>query len=112
MSRPRRIGSTRGLDMDPRRFYPGRDYSEAIEACGAVPVHLSLIPKIEYISAAMADLDGILLPGSNTDIDPHYYGEEPRRELGTVIPEKDETDFIVIAEAEKQKLPVLGICFC
>jgi len=97
--------------METRRFYLGRDYSEAIEACGAVPVHLSLIPKIEYISAAMADLDGILLPGSNTDIDPHYYGEEPHRELGTVIPEKDETDLIVIAEAERQKLPVLGICF-
>src|SRR5436305_14850644 len=111
MSRPCRIGITMRLELETRRFYLGRDYSEAVQACGAVPVHLSLIPKIDYISTAMANLDGILLPGSNTDVDPHYYGEEPHHELGTVITEKDETDLMVIAEAERHNLPILGICF-
>ena len=105
------IGITMRLEMPTSRFYLGRDYSEAVEACGGVPLHLSLIPNAEYIAAALAGMDGILLPGSNTDVDPHYYGEEPHHKLGTVIPEKDETDRLVIAEAERLNLPVLAICF-
>ena len=77
MAKRPRIGITMRLEIETRRFYLGRDYSEAVEAAGGVPVHLSLIPKEEYIAAVMDGLDGILLPGSNTDVDPHYYGEEP-----------------------------------
>jgi len=110
VKRPR-IGITMRLELSTSRFYLGRDYSEAVETAGGIPVHISLIPKPEYIAEVMADLDGILLPGSNTDVDPHYYGEEPHHRLGTVIPEKDETDFLVLTEAERLKLPVLAICF-
>lgn len=106
-----KIGITMRLEMETRRFYLGRDYSEAIEACGGVPVHLSLIPKQGYIAEALNGLDGILLPGSNTDTDPAYYGEEPHPKLGTVIPEKDETDRMVLDGAERLNLPLLGICF-
>jgi putative glutamine amidotransferase len=106
-----RIGLTMRLELETRRFYLGRDYSEALEASGAVPVHLSLIPKAEYIAGALSGLDGILLPGSDTDIDPLYYSEDPHPQLGKVIPEKDETDLLVLAEAEKLGLPVLAICF-
>jgi putative glutamine amidotransferase len=99
------------LELQTHRFYLGRDYSEAVEAAGGVPVHISLIPKREYIAEILADLDGILLPGSNTDVDPHYYGEEPHHRLGPVIPVKDETDMLVLEEAERLNLPVLAICF-
>lgn len=111
MGKRPRIGITMRLEMESRRFYLGRDYSEAVEACGGVPVHLSLIPKPDYIAAALTGLDGILLPGSNTDIDPQHYGEEPHQRLGTVIPEKDETDRLVLDEAERLSLAVFGICF-
>ncbi len=99
------------LELETRRFYLGRDYSEALEASGAVPVHLSLIPKADYIGEALTGLDGILLPGSDTDIDPSYYGEDPHPKLGRVVSEKDETDLLVLAEAEKLGLPVLAICY-
>lgn len=111
MTRRPRIGITMRLELETRRFYLGRDYSEAVEACGGVPVHLSLIPKPDYIAEAMNGLDGILLPGSNTDVDPHYYGEEPHQKLGTVITEKDETDQLVLAESEKRNLPLFAICY-
>lgn len=111
MAKRPRIGITMRLEIETRRFYLGRDYSEAVEIAGGVPLHLSLIPKQEYIAAAMDGLDGILLPGSNTDVDPHYFGEEPNHKLGTVIPEKDETDRLVLAEAERRKMPVLAICY-
>ena len=110
MSKPR-IGITMRLEIDTRRFYLGRDYSEAVEGLGALPFHLSLIPNEEYIAEALKHLDGILLPGSDTDVDPKYFGEEPHPKLKKIIPEKEQTDFLVLAEAEKLKIPLLGICF-
>ena len=110
VKRPK-IGITMRLELDTRRFYLGRDYSEAVERCGGVPLHLSLIPKADYITAALDGLDGILLPGCNTDIDPFYYGEEPHHKLGMVIPEKDQTDQLVLAEVEKRNLPLFAICY-
>ena len=106
-----RIGITMRLEIATDRFYLGRDYSEAIEAFGGIPVHLALIPKPDYIAEALQGLDGILLPGSNTDVDPHYYGEEPHHKLGTVIPEKDETDRLVLEQVESANLPLLAICY-
>lgn len=99
------------LELETRRFYLGRDYSEALEAAGALPAHIPLIPKREYIAAIVEGLDGILLPGCDSDVDPSYYGEDPHPKLGRVVPEKDETDLMVLEEAERLNLPVLAICF-
>jgi putative glutamine amidotransferase len=99
------------LELETRRFYLGRDYSEALEAAGAVPVHIPLIPKPDYISSVLEGLDGILLPGCDSDVDPALYGEEPHPKLGRVVPEKDETDLLVLAGAERLNLPVLAICY-
>jgi Predicted glutamine amidotransferases len=99
------------LELETRRFYLGRDYSEALEGLGAIPFHMSLIPNREYISGCLKNLDGILLPGSDTDVDPHHFGEEPHPNLKKIIPEKDATDLLVLEEAERLAMPVLGICF-
>ena len=99
------------LELQTNRFYLGRDYSEAVEAAGGVPVHISLIPKADYIESVMADIDGLLLPGSDSDVDPARYGHQPHPQLGFVVPEKDETDLLVLAEAEKRRIPVFAICF-
>ena len=99
------------LELETRRFYLGRDYSEAVEAAGGLPVHLPLIPDKEFVRSVVAELDGILLPGCDSDVDPAYYGEDPHPKLGRVIPEKDETDLLVLAEAERLRLPVLAICY-
>ena len=111
MAKRPRIGITTRLEIETRRFYLGRDYSDAVEAQGGVPVLINLIPKEGYINGVLDDLDGILLPGSDSDIDPHYFGEQPHANLGSVVTEKDETDLLVLAEVEKRNLPLLAICF-
>lgn len=106
-----KIGIPMRLELETRRFYLARDYSEALEALGASPVHISLIPKMDYIADVVAGLDGVLLPGSDSDIDPVYYGEDPHPKLGSVVPEKDKTDLLILEEAERLNLPILAICF-
>jgi putative glutamine amidotransferase len=99
------------LELETRRFYLGRDYSEAVEAGGGLPVHIPLIPDEEYIEGLMRDLNGVLLPGADCDVDPAYYAEDPHPKLGKVIPEKDKTDRLVLEQAEHLRLPVLAICY-
>lgn len=111
MNRKPIIGITMRLELETDRFYLGRDYSEALEALGAIPYHISLIPNSDYLSEIVKNVDGILLPGSDTDVDPLIFGEEPRPNLKKIIPEKENTDLLILAEAEKLNKAVLGICF-
>jgi putative glutamine amidotransferase len=106
-----RIGITMRIELETDRFYLSRHYSEAVEAAGATPIHLSLIPNRGYIAAVTDGLDGILLPGSDSDVDPLRYGREPHEALGNVHSIKDETDLLVLEEIERRRLPLLGICF-
>src|SRR5215216_2560811 len=109
-TRPR-IGITMRIEQTTNRFYLGRDYSEAVEAAGGVPLHISLIPNADYIDSVVAHLDGILLPGSDSDVDPLRYGQQPHPLLGTVQTIKDETDLLVIEAAERRGMPLFAICF-
>ena len=106
-----RIGITMRLELETNRFYLARFYSEAVEAAGGLPVHVPLIPRPDFIRQVMAELDGLLLPGSNSDVDPQRYGREPHPQLGEVHPEKDETDLLALREVEKLAMPLFAICF-
>lgn len=105
------IGLTMRLELETNRFYLGRDYSEALEYFGAIPLHIPLIPKRHSISELVKNLDGILLPGSDSDIDPHFYSEDPHPLLKKVVPEKDSTDLMILEAADKLNLPILAICY-
>jgi putative glutamine amidotransferase len=98
-------------ELETERFYLARHYGEAVAAAGGAPVHIPLIPDAGMVAAFVERLDGVLLPGSASDVDPLRYGREPHAKLGTVHPLKDETDLLVLQEAEERRLPLLAICF-
>jgi putative glutamine amidotransferase len=99
------------IDLPTDRFYLSRFYSEAVVAAGGAPVHISLIPQVDYVEAVVEGLDGILLPGSDSDVDPLRYGQQPHPKLGAVHQIKDETDLLIIAASERKRLPIFAICF-
>jgi len=104
------IGITERLNAEDN-FYLRRYYAEAVEAAGGLPIHVPLISNREYLAALCDRLDGLILSGSNSDLDPVFYGEEPHPKLGPVVPERDEVDLMLLELAEARALPVLGICF-
>jgi putative glutamine amidotransferase len=106
-----RIGITMRIELETNRFYLARHYSEAVVAAGGLPVHIPLIPEDNYIHGVMNAIDGLLLPGSDSDMDPLRYGQEPHPRLGAVHPEKDATDLLTLAEAETRAMPIFAICF-
>ncbi len=105
------IGITMRLEIDTNRFYLGRDYSEALAGLGAVPFHMSLIPDPAYIGEVLKLVDGVLLPGSDTDIDPLIYGAEPQPRLKKTVSLKDDTDLLVLEHIERTGMPLLAICY-
>jgi putative glutamine amidotransferase len=98
-------------ELETERFYLARFYGEAVAAAGGLPVHISLIPDAEVVGEIVSSLDGVLLPGSASDVDPLLYGSEPHAKLGPVHPLKDQTDLLVLRELEARRLPLLAICF-
>jgi putative glutamine amidotransferase len=109
-TRPR-IGITMRIELETDRFYLARYYSEAVEAAGGLPVHIPLIPSPDFVKAIVDGLDGLLLPGSDSDMDPQRYGREPHPRLGNVHPIKDETDLLALERVEERGTPLLAICF-
>ena len=105
------IGITMRHELETERFYLARHYGEAVAAAGGVPVHIPLIPDRDLIKAFVEGLDGVLLPGSASDVDPLRYGREPHARLGPVHPLRDETDLLLLKEVEERRLPLLAICF-
>jgi putative glutamine amidotransferase len=111
MERRPRIGIAMRIEHHTDRFYLSRHYSEAVEAAGGAPVHISLVPKAGYIDAVVEGVDGILLPGSDSDIDPLRYGQQPHPNLGSVHAIKDETDLLIIDAVDRKQIPLFAICF-
>lgn len=99
------------IDHPTERFYLARQYSEAVEAAGGAPLHISLIPNAGYVAAVVEGLEGVLLPGSDSDVDPLRYGQQPHPALGSVHTIKDETDLLIIDAAERKQIPLFAICF-
>lgn len=104
------IGITTRLDAQDQ-FYLRRYYGEAVWAAGGAPIYIPLIPEREYLSSLVERMDGLILSGSNSDLDPVTFGEEPHPRLGPVMPERDQTDLLLLELAEHRNLPVLAICY-
>jgi putative glutamine amidotransferase len=85
-------------------------YARAIAEPGGIPILLpSLQERSSILRDAVANIDGLLLPGGR-DMDPKYYNEEPHPKLRLMSKERTESEMVILDEALKQNIPVLGIC--
>jgi putative glutamine amidotransferase len=98
-------------NVDGDDLYLGRDYATALHAAGLDPVYVPLIPDAPYLNRLARSADGILLSGSNSDVDPARYGEPAAPGLGPVQPLRDATDWILMEAARRDALPLLAICY-
>lgn len=85
-------------------------YLNALLAAGALPFPLAhgLADDERSLAQALALLDGILLTGSYSNMEPHHYGETGEEPLND--PGRDSVSLRLIAEARARRLPLLGIC--
>lgn len=81
-----------------------------IEAAGCLPIIIPAIgPKMDC-TALLDRIDGLLLTGSPSNVEPHHYGGPPSLEGTLHDPARDATTLPLIREAVRRDMPVLAIC--
>jgi len=96
-------------DWQKSRWYLQPTYFEAIAAAEGLPVMIPLLPDLAR--EMFERLDGVVLSGCDSDVDPARYGAERHASVEFVNPKRDETDFALLEEADRAGRPVLGICY-
>jgi putative glutamine amidotransferase len=77
---------------------------------GACPLLLPTSHDRETVESLLDHVDGILLPGSISNIHPRHYGEEPSDHPQVFDEDHDATDIFLIQQAKERGIPFLGIC--
>lgn len=85
-------------------------YLDAVFSAGGVPLCLphGLTNQPEALANAMSVLDGVLLTGSPSNIEPFHYGAAGTEPLAD--PGRDKLAFALIDQSIKRKMPLLAIC--
>lgn len=83
-------------------------YLTSIEQAGGIPICIPNATE-ENVDALLNLIDGLVLIGG-ADIDPLLFNEEPHRHIGSVVRKRDDSDLLLMNEAYKRQMPVLGIC--
>lgn len=112
------IGLTARWDEEKQRYTVANDYLRAVEAAGGVPALIPLIPAaVEELADSMDGMDGFILCGNPSDVDPARFGQPPHPLVRKIHAERDETDWRVLdhvfdhAFDHAERKPVLGVCF-
>ncbi|KLU63678.1 putative glutamine amidotransferasec [Desulfosporosinus acididurans] len=88
--------------------YVHQDYHKSVILCGGIPIILPYVsPEITIEMLKLCD--GIILSGGE-DVDPKFYGQDPRIGLGHTIPERDQVEISIVNYALKHQVPLLAIC--
>ena len=85
------------------------DYARSIERAGGIPVLLPPVAAPDAAADVLARLDGILIAGG-ADVNPERYGQQPDPSVVRWYDDRDAWELALLAEAERIRLPLLGIC--
>ncbi len=89
----------------------GEKYVRAVvDGAGALPVLLPTLEPVLPLRGMLQRLDGIVLTGSVSNIEPHHYSDESSYEGNLLDPRRDATNLALIPLAVEMGVPLLAIC--
>lgn len=91
------------------KSYVNMDYPWSVEKAGGASILIPITEDRDVIKRIVSTLDGVILTGGH-DVNPLLYNEDPKENLGNILPIRDSFDKILLEEALLQNKPVLGIC--
>lgn len=98
-----------GVFAGMERIYVNKDYVDAVEKSGGVPL---LVPPLEEEEALMRFVglcDGFLFSGG-IDVNPVLYGRAPHAALGKVNTHWDRAELLLLRRVLDTDKPVLAVC--
>ena len=84
--------------------------SAVVDVVGGLPLMIPPLGAKLDLGALLDSIDGLLLTGSPTNVEPAQYGGPPSREGTLHDPDRDATTLPLIREAVRRDMPVLAIC--
>lgn len=89
----------------------GEKYVRAVvDGAGCLPLLIpSLAPPLD-LRAVLENLDGLLLTGAYSNIEPHHYGDEPSYAGNLHDPARDATALGIVPLAIEMRVPILALC--
>ena len=89
----------------------GEKYVRAVvDGAGCLPLLVPTLDPVLPLRDVLAGLDGLLLTGAVSDIEPHHYSDESSYEGNLLDPRRDATNLSLIPLAIEMGVPVLAIC--
>ena len=92
-----------------QRSWP--QYASAVERSGGEPVEIPLAATPTAIANLINTCQGVLLPGSPADVNPHKYGQEPIPECAAADSLRENVDELLVQDAHNLYKPIFAICF-
>ena len=86
-------------------------YAAAVTQAGGIPVEIPLTDAPSQTANLINTCQGILLPGSPADVNPHKYGQEPIPEGAAPDHARENVDELLLQDAHNLYKPLLAICF-
>jgi len=86
-------------------------YERAVTLAGGEPVRIPLDWTEAAVMKMIEACDGVLLPGSNADVDPARFKSDRSPHTAAADPRRDAVDYLLLDNAYQQHKPVLGICY-
>jgi len=86
-------------------------YLAALRSAGVTPIIVPLHEHQDRVARLLAGVQGVLLPGSNFDVDPQRYGETALHECAASDPARAAVDELLLQDAFNLHKPILAICY-
>jgi putative glutamine amidotransferase len=86
-------------------------YERAVELAGGEPVRIPLDQTPAEVMKIIERCDGVVLPGSNADVDPAKFCAPRSPCTAPTDPRRDTVDELLLQDAYNMRKPVLGICY-
>jgi putative glutamine amidotransferase len=86
-------------------------YERAIALAGGEPVRVPLDRTPTEVASIIERCDGVLLPGSNADVEPARFSAPRSPHTAAADSRRDAIDNLLLEDAYNLRKPVLGICY-
>lgn len=98
--------------LDPHPFHMvGEKYLKALtDGADALPLIIPVLADELEVEAILDTVDGILLTGSPSDLEPHHYGGEPSRDGTLHDPARDAMTLPLALRALERGVPLFAVC--
>lgn len=100
----------RPIEGNPFHAVQDKYLRAVAEAAGGIPLVVPALGEALGLAGLLAQLDGLMLTGSPSNVHPSHYGRASHPETPPHDPERDATTLPLIRLALDQGLPLLAIC--